>query len=264
MMFIIPAIIRNEYPHNSVIGWIGNVDFLFMWLGISFGMHAFPSDGDAKHLWKNSQDTWQNNPFIWISSPLVAIIVVANILKYFWIDYIYAAILYIITFILITTVIMVQTVPIVAAMPGYAYEKDHVIYGSPDGALYDYPMKFVVHQVLAKDNGADVGADRKTQSWPFDLRFTDSNDNALLYWIESDDGNIANIWVEIPYIPIAPGNTTIKLYYGKANNIDTGNASDIFLFYDNFSSSSLDKSKWPYNTGINASASDGILSVTWR
>ncbi len=60
----------------------------FMWLGISFGIHAFPSDGDAKSLWAHSKRMWRENPVALIGFPLVIVIVLVNILRFFWFDFI--------------------------------------------------------------------------------------------------------------------------------------------------------------------------------
>jgi hypothetical protein len=62
----------------------------FLWLGISIGMHAFPSTGDARVLWQEAKSAaarW--NPLAILSLPLVVLIVLANLGSFFWLDALY-------------------------------------------------------------------------------------------------------------------------------------------------------------------------------
>ncbi len=93
-MFIVPAL---------------NIDATlkipFVWLGLSFAIHAFPSDGDAKSMWAHSKRMWRKNPVALIGFPLVVIIVLVNILRFFWIDLIYGVVLLGVTFGLVSAVL---------------------------------------------------------------------------------------------------------------------------------------------------------------
>jgi hypothetical protein len=61
-----------------------------LWLGISIGMHAFPSTGDAKNLWSQAGKAARAlNPLAILSYPLVVLIYIANLLSFFWFDAIY-------------------------------------------------------------------------------------------------------------------------------------------------------------------------------
>lgn len=86
IMFIIPALNFN-----------GILNLLFLWLGISFAMHAFPSDGDAKSLWAYSARVWKDNLVALIGFPIVGVIFIANLLRILWFDLIYAGFLFGIT-----------------------------------------------------------------------------------------------------------------------------------------------------------------------
>jgi hypothetical protein len=121
-----------------------------------------------------------------------------------------------------------------AALPGYAYEKDHTITGSTDGALSDYQVVFNVHRGNGTDAGPDVFLDGNSLSWPFDVRFTDNNSNQLSYWIESSDQHVARIWVKVASIPGSPGSATVKMYYGRRGESDAGNGTSTFLLFDDF------------------------------
>ncbi|MCK4815941.1 DUF3267 domain-containing protein [bacterium] len=61
------------------------------WLGLSIGMHAFPSTGDAKVLLKHAKKAASSlSPLAIISFPLVILIYLGNILSVVWADLLYA------------------------------------------------------------------------------------------------------------------------------------------------------------------------------
>ncbi len=68
-----------------------------------------------------------------------------------------------------------------------------------------------------------------------DVRFTQSDGVTLIdYWIEGSSwdktGQSAYVWVEIP--TLAPGNTTIYLYYSNSSASPVGNGKNTFIFFD--------------------------------
>ena len=66
------------------------ISYFLIWLGVSIGMHAFPSTQDAKVLWQQAKiaaGRW--NPLALVSFPLVVVIYAANLLRFFWLDYLY-------------------------------------------------------------------------------------------------------------------------------------------------------------------------------
>ena len=68
------------------------VSYFLLWLGLSIGMHAFPSTGDAKVLWRQARlAAKQLHPLAILSLPLVVVIYAANIGSIFWLDAIYGA-----------------------------------------------------------------------------------------------------------------------------------------------------------------------------
>jgi hypothetical protein len=61
-----------------------------LWLGISIGMHAFPSTGDARGLWAHAKEAAQEGSVLaYCSYPLVGFIYLANVLSFFWFDAMY-------------------------------------------------------------------------------------------------------------------------------------------------------------------------------
>ena len=64
--------------------------YFFLWLGVSIGMHAFPSSQDAMNLWERAKNKNNSkNPFAILSIPFVLLIRLANILSFFWFDVFY-------------------------------------------------------------------------------------------------------------------------------------------------------------------------------
>lgn len=60
------------------------------WLGLSVGMQAFPSTGDANTLWTRSSAEWRQSPLVLLGVPVVVVIYVANLLSWLWADVLYA------------------------------------------------------------------------------------------------------------------------------------------------------------------------------
>jgi hypothetical protein len=66
------------------------LSYVLAWLGVSIGMHAFPSIQDASQLWgAATQSVRSLHPLAILSFPLVISIYVANLLRFFWADLIY-------------------------------------------------------------------------------------------------------------------------------------------------------------------------------
>ncbi len=90
------------------------------------------------------------------------------------------------------------------------------------GPLTDYQVKVALDLSFdyskAKTNGEDI-------------RFIDSNNNVLSYWIEKwNASGDSTIWVKIPSIPI--GGTTIYMYYGNPSASSASNGASTFELYN--------------------------------
>jgi hypothetical protein len=69
-----------EHPFN----------FFLLWLGVSIGMHAFPSNQDASVLWSQAGRAARSlNPLAVLSYPLVIVIYLANLGSIVWLDLFY-------------------------------------------------------------------------------------------------------------------------------------------------------------------------------
>jgi hypothetical protein len=61
--------------------------YFFYWLGLSMGMHAFPSTQDMKEIWRLMPEAAKRiNLLAIISYPLVAVVYVLNFARVIWAD----------------------------------------------------------------------------------------------------------------------------------------------------------------------------------
>ena len=61
--------------------------YFFYWLGLSIGMHSFPSTADLSNMWELApQKAKQGNLLAIISLPLVGLLYVLNFGRIFWAD----------------------------------------------------------------------------------------------------------------------------------------------------------------------------------
>jgi len=89
MLFCLPVFVPVRI-FNIENPW----SYFFLWLGISIGMHAFPSTHDAEQLWGHARRAARSgNLLALVSFPLVILIHVANVARVFWFDAIYASFL---------------------------------------------------------------------------------------------------------------------------------------------------------------------------
>jgi len=112
-----------------------------------------------------------------------------------------------------------------AWLSGWSYRKPITIIEWSGNTLTDY-------QVLIKLNSTNFDFN-KANSDGSDIRFADTSDNLLSYWIEdwNSTAQEARIWVKVPSIP-ANSSVTIYMYYGNKNATDAGNkyvVFDVFL-----------------------------------
>jgi len=84
--FCLPALIPvRVFEQENLLSWF------WIWLGMSIGMHAFPSNHDAQALWAHAKKGARElRPLALLSFPLVVAIVLGNLLSVVWFDAIYA------------------------------------------------------------------------------------------------------------------------------------------------------------------------------
>jgi hypothetical protein len=142
---------------------------------------------------------------------------------------------------------------------GWQYRKSHTITGSA-GAGTDYQIRIIVHRTTGSDRGENVYVGTNCQINFGDIRFTEGDGlTELDYWLEEYTESVdATFWVEVT--DDLGSNQEIYAYYGTSEtSTTTSNGDDVFLFYADHSSGSLDLSKWDVgytNGGVSFSTTD--------
>lgn len=100
-----------------------------------------------------------------------------------------------------------------------------------------------------------------------DIRLTDINGNAVPFWIEENNPGCnqitdTKIWTKLN--SISTRGTIVYLYYGNPSASSTQNGNNVFEFFDDFSSASIDTNKWQLNSvnSITSSINNGKLRIT--
>jgi len=117
------------------------------------------------------------------------------------------------------------TIPGESWLAGWLYRKSHKITGSTVGAQTDYQIGVKVYYGAGVDgtetvNGVTFGkiyCDSKCKTDFGDIRLTSWDGiTEIDYWLqEKSDSSYALFWVEVPFIPASPAQTTIYVYYGE-------------------------------------------------
>ena len=129
-----------------------------------------------------------------------------------------------------------------------SYQKRIHINSSFDGVLTDFQIKLTIsHESAMK---SDFG----------DLRFYETNDDEISYWIESYTASTtAAVWIKTD-VP-ASGGKDLYMHYGDSGLSSESSIDDTFLFGDDFPGSSLDTTKWlsDASSGCSVSVTGGEL-----
>lgn len=126
---------------------------------------------------------------------------------------------------------------------------------NPGSALSDYQISITVDTATLITAG-------KMQSDCDDIRITDGNGNLINHWIETGgkgcNTSTTNIWVKAPSLPTS--GSFLYVYYGNPSASNVQNGNTVFEFFDDFSGSSLDQSKWMTGTIGSTSGTDWSVS----
>jgi hypothetical protein len=125
---------------------------------------------------------------------------------------------------------------------------------------YTYDRSFDAFGILINS----VSLDSHFQTDFDDIRFTKSDGTTQLdYWIESKtDGDNATVWVEFDSIPALPSTANFYIYYGSASASSGSNGTNTFPFFDDFSDTTLDTTKWYIVSGTSYTVSNSILKIS--
>ncbi|MDD4409791.1 MAG: DUF2341 domain-containing protein, partial [Candidatus Pacebacteria bacterium] len=131
---------------------------------------------------------------------------------------------------------------------GFLKRKKITITNSSGESLTNYPIRMVIN------HEADMQSDFD------DIRFYNSG-TELPYWIESKvNSTSAVVWVKLSTIPVS--GKEIYLYFDNADAKSKSNGDDVFMFFDDFNSQSIDYDKWTKVDTANAIAQlDGKLTI---
>lgn len=163
-------------------------------------------------------------------------------------------------FILILLTILV--VPSSAWLSGYTYRNEHYITGNTSwgASQTNYHITIDVYRSSGTNSDNDVYVGTNCQNDYDDIRFTDSSDNLLDYWIQDGyTSSAATIWIEYP--TLTTGNNTLYMYYGNAGASAYTNGLNTFQLYDHFTGTSLNASQWSYSE-IDGGSGSGSVSVS--
>ncbi len=103
-----------------------------------------------------------------------------------------------------------------------AFRKEITLDNSSGSELTDYQIRVNV------DLEAGINSDFSN------IKFTTSDNTSIYHWVETYTATTAVVWVKVPLIS-ASTVTTLYMYYGGSSCTTTSNASDVFVFYEDFS-----------------------------
>jgi len=119
-------------------------------------------------------------------------------------------------------------------LAGYSKRKSITVSNS-GSTLTNYQMKFTVYRSTGTDSGFNVYVGTNCQDDYEDIRFTNSTNTVLDYWIESYDASSAVIWVEAD--SLNSGNATLNLYYGNTGATSASSGTNTFIQWHGAASS---------------------------
>ncbi len=152
---------------------------------------------------------------------------------------------------------------------------DYAAYTPPSSVNWSYRVPIAVtntytstltnYQVMIKMNTAALVTAGKMNQDCSDLRITASNGTtALPFWVETGTNGCntttTTIWVKVPSMPV--GSTSLLAYYGNGLASDISDGKQVFDFFDDFSGTTLDTTKWASSAGAAGyTVSNGLLTV---
>jgi hypothetical protein len=128
-------------------------------------------------------------------------------------------------------------------LQGWSYRVSHQIIGVP-GAGTDYQVQIIAKYGNGTDSENTAYCNFSCQPDFDDIRFTDDDSVTLLnYWRESYfDSDNATFWVKVS--DSLNSDAWIYMYYGNSTCSTASNGSATFIFFDDFSGSSIDSVRW--------------------
>jgi hypothetical protein len=136
----------------------------------------------------------------------------------------------------------------------WTYRKS-IIFTRSSGQVSNYPVKVTI--------GETTTCNALCQSTFSDLRFTNFAGTLLDYWIEDISGTSPNqtatIWIELD--TISTSGNTFYMYYGNPSAPAYSNGINTFSLFDDFSSATLNTTKWNNFVDYWITIEDGVLTA---
>ncbi|KKT32430.1 MAG: hypothetical protein UW21_C0024G0001, partial [Candidatus Woesebacteria bacterium GW2011_GWB1_44_11b] len=129
-------------------------------------------------------------------------------------------------------------VPPFSSSLGYNYRVPVTITNSTGQTLTN-------HQVLIVLNTQSLISGGKMQSGCADIRVVDSDGSTFIdHWVDDKTCNSSatHVWTEVP--SISTGTKIIYIYYGNPSASSASNGDNTFVFFDNFTGTTIDTNKW--------------------
>lgn len=123
-------------------------------------------------------------------------------------------------------------------LPSWLYRVPVTVNNAGNGALTNYQVKLTMNTAALVTAG-------KMRSDGGDIRFTGSDCcTPVCHWVEKGMNTATTvIWLKIPSLP-AGGTATVYLHYGDLTQTSNANGDCVFEFFDDFSGTTLNLSKW--------------------
>ena len=105
----------------------------------------------------------------------------------------------------------------------------------------------------------EVAYDSDMQADFADIRFVDDDHETLLdHWLETANATWGIFWVEVKDYISAQQDATIYMYYGNDAASSTSNGTATFLFYEDWSSQTVDADRWDIVTSAGSVAFSAV------
>jgi len=155
--------------------------------------------------------------------------------------------------------LLLSSIQIASATNWYDANLQYRINSSiPDG-MRPYPLSINLSNATGTNNATHIFLNGNTTNFS-DLRCVLENTSLLPYWIENQTAGSgwAKIWVNLT------ANGTVYLYYGNNTYGNLSNGETTFNYFDNFTQTGINTTKWTVaGTGSNSSSA-GTLTLTNR
>jgi predicted GH43/DUF377 family glycosyl hydrolase len=118
---------------------------------------------------------------------------------------------------------------------GYNWKAPVVLTPSDDGALTDHRATLTIVKSTGSNAENIAYLQDDALNWPYDIRFTSDADGLvdLNFWRKESDATDGTWIILIPTVA-ASGNTTIYMWYGKADDTDASNGLSTCKKYENW------------------------------